>query len=41
MAHITGRNATLCGLAAILLWSTASGLIRGVSQHFGAIGAPH
>lgn len=38
MAHITGRNATLCGLAAILLWSTASGLIRGVSQHFGAIG---
>lgn len=38
MAKITGRNATLCGLAAILLWSTASGLIRGVSQHFGAIG---
>ncbi|WP_309475581.1 aromatic amino acid DMT transporter YddG [Pseudomonas sichuanensis] len=38
MARITGRNATLCGLAAILLWSTASGLIRSVSQHFGAIG---
>lgn len=38
MARITGRNATLCGLAAILLWSTASGLIRGVSQYFGAIG---
>jgi drug/metabolite transporter (DMT)-like permease len=38
MASINGRNATLCGLAAILLWSTASGLIRGVSQYFGAIG---
>ncbi|WP_228533581.1 aromatic amino acid DMT transporter YddG [Pseudomonas sp. UFMG81] len=38
MARITARNATLCGLAAILLWSTASGLIRSVSQHFGAIG---
>jgi hypothetical protein len=34
MARITGRNATLCGLAAILLWSTASGLIRSVSQAF-------
>lgn len=38
MAKITGRNATFCGLAAILLWSTASGMIRSVSQHFGAIG---
>lgn len=33
------RNAaTLCGLAAILLWSTVVGLIRGVSEAFGAIG---
>lgn len=38
MSRFTGRNATLCGLAAILLWSTASALIRSVSQYFGAIG---
>lgn len=31
-------HATLCGLAAILLWSTAAGLIRSLSEHFGAIG---
>ncbi|WP_305729608.1 hypothetical protein [Pseudomonas gingeri] len=30
--------ATACGLVAIVLWSTAAGLIRSVSQHFGAIG---
>jgi drug/metabolite transporter (DMT)-like permease len=30
--------ATACGLAAILLWSTASGLIRSVSEYFGPIG---
>lgn len=33
-----GRSATACGLAAILLWSTASGLIRSVSGFFGPIG---
>ncbi|TFF37640.1 aromatic amino acid DMT transporter YddG [Pseudomonas sp. RIT623] len=38
MATIIGPRATLCGLAAILLWSTASALIRSVSQYFGAIG---
>ncbi|MBI6750760.1 aromatic amino acid DMT transporter YddG [Pseudomonas syringae] len=32
------RAATLCGLTAILLWSTASGLIRSVSMDFGPIG---
>ncbi len=33
------RNAaTLCGLMAIVLWSTIVGLIRGVSEHFGAVG---
>lgn len=32
------QAATLCGLAAIVLWSTIVGLIRGVSEHFGAIG---
>lgn len=34
----SGRSATACGLAAILLWSTASGLIRSVSGFFGPIG---
>lgn len=32
------RAATLCGLVAILLWSTAAGLIRSVSEIFGALG---
>lgn len=32
------RAATACGLLAILLWSTASGLIRSVSEVFGALG---
>ncbi|MFJ4143010.1 aromatic amino acid DMT transporter YddG [Pseudomonas sp. NPDC089734] len=32
------RAATACGLAAILLWSTAAGLIRSVSEHFGPLG---
>lgn len=32
------RAATACGLFAILLWSTASGLIRSISQIFGALG---
>lgn len=32
------RAATACGLLAILLWSTASGLIRSVSQAFGPLG---
>lgn len=32
------RAATACGLAAILLWSTAAGLIRGVSETFGPLG---
>ena len=37
--HISnGRAATACGLVAILLWSTASGLIRSVSELFGPIG---
>jgi drug/metabolite transporter (DMT)-like permease len=32
------RAATTCGLMAILLWSTASGLIRSVSEIFGPLG---
>lgn len=32
------RAATACGLLAIILWSTATGLIRSVSAHFGALG---
>ncbi|MVV46996.1 drug/metabolite DMT transporter permease [Pseudomonas sp. PB120] len=32
------RAATACGLLAILLWSTASGLIRSVSEIFGPLG---
>lgn len=32
------RAATACGLVAIVLWSTAAGLIRGVSEHFGPLG---
>jgi len=32
------RAATGCGLMAIVLWSTAAGLIRGVSEHFGPLG---
>jgi len=36
---VTGpRTATVCSLLAILLWSTASGLIRSVSQVFGPLG---
>ena len=38
MLNSSGRNATICGLVAILMWSTASGLIRSVSTHFGPIG---
>lgn len=38
MLNASGRNATACGLVAILLWSTASGLIRSVSEAFGPIG---
>lgn len=32
------RAATACGLMAILLWSTAAGLIRSVSEDFGPLG---
>lgn len=32
------RAATACGLVAIILWSTAAGLIRGVSEQFGPLG---
>ena len=32
------RAATACGLVAILLWSTAAGLIRSVSELFGPLG---
>lgn len=32
------RAATSCGLVAIILWSTAAGLIRGVSEQFGPLG---
>ncbi|TFY86334.1 drug/metabolite DMT transporter permease [Pseudomonas nabeulensis] len=32
------RGATACGLVAILLWSTAAGLIRSVSELFGPLG---
>jgi drug/metabolite transporter (DMT)-like permease len=38
MRITSGPAATACGLAAILLWSTASGLIRSVSEYFGPIG---
>lgn len=39
MMQIRGeRAATACGLVAIVLWSTAAGLIRGVSEHFGPLG---
>lgn len=37
--HINSeRAATVCGLVAILLWSTAAGLIRSVSELFGPLG---
>lgn len=32
------RTATACGLVAIVLWSTAAGLIRSVSEIFGPLG---
>jgi drug/metabolite transporter (DMT)-like permease len=32
------RGATTCGLLAIILWSTAAGLIRSVSETFGPLG---
>ncbi|WP_124393391.1 aromatic amino acid DMT transporter YddG [Rhodococcus wratislaviensis] len=35
---MTGRNATLAGLAAIVLWSTMVGMIRLVTESLGAIG---
>jgi drug/metabolite transporter (DMT)-like permease len=38
MLNSSGRAATLCGIAALLVWSTASGLIRSTSEHFGPIG---
>lgn len=37
MPTISERNATLCGLGAILLWSTATGLIRSVTQLLGPL----
>ena len=37
--HVTNRaTATWIGLIAVLLWSSIVGLIRGVSEHFGATG---
>ena len=35
---MTQNQATLIGLTAILLWSSVVGLIRTVSDHFGALG---
>jgi len=32
------RSATVCGLVAIFMWSTAGGLIRSISETFGPIG---
>lgn len=32
------RGATVCGLVAIVMWSTAAGLIRSISETFGVIG---
>ncbi|VVP38688.1 hypothetical protein PS896_04739 [Pseudomonas fluorescens] len=32
------RGATICGLLAILLWSTTAALIRRVSEMFGPLG---
>ena len=34
----SSQRATLIGLIAILLWSTSVGLLRSISEHFGAIG---
>ncbi|WP_313519515.1 aromatic amino acid DMT transporter YddG [Pseudomonas sp.] len=38
MPVVGERGATLCGLMAVLLWSTATGLIRHVAQSLGPIG---
>ncbi|WP_397449970.1 aromatic amino acid DMT transporter YddG [Pseudomonas sp. NA-150] len=38
MSAITTRTATLCGIGAILLWSTATGLIRSVTENLGPLG---
>ncbi len=38
MAVMQGKQATLIGLVAVLLWSSIIGLIRGVSESFGATG---
>jgi drug/metabolite transporter (DMT)-like permease len=39
MMRIRGEHAaTACGLVAIVLWSTAAGLIRSVSEIFGPLG---
>lgn len=35
---MSARAATACGLLAILLWSTAAGLIRSLTEFFGPIG---
>lgn len=37
MPTLSERNATACGLGAILLWSTATGLIRSVTQLLGPL----
>lgn len=37
MPNLSERNATACGFGAILLWSTATGLIRSVTQLFGPL----
>lgn len=37
MPNISEGRATACGLGAILLWSTATGLIRSVTQLFGPL----
>ncbi|MDY0073701.1 MAG: aromatic amino acid DMT transporter YddG [Thauera sp.] len=38
MKHPSQNKATLIGLLAVLLWSAIVGLIREVSNHFGAVG---
>src|ERR1700754_5002453 len=35
---MNSKKATIIGLAAVVLWSSIVGLMRGVSEHLGAVG---
>lgn len=37
----SSSKGTLYGIVAILLWSTIVGLIRNISEYFGAVGGLH